>query len=53
MHFLKAFQPQVSVIEVGENSYGHPNSDMIERLKDIGSKVFRTDLDGTIRFKVK
>ena len=51
--FLKGFNPQIAVIEVGENSYGHPHPDVIQRLKDIGSQIFRTDLDGTIRFKIK
>lgn len=51
--FLEEFKPQVAVIEVGENSYSHPHPDTLERLKDIGAQIFRTDLDGTIRFKIK
>jgi len=53
VQLLEEFDPQVAVIEVGENSYGHPHPDTLERLKDIGAQIFRTDLDGTIRFKVK
>jgi len=51
--FLKEFNPQIAIIEVGENRYGHPHPDVVQRLKDIRVKIFRTDLDGTIRFKVK
>ncbi len=51
--FLEKFKPQIAVIEVGENSYGHPHPDTLERLKNIGAQIFRTDLDGTIRFKIK
>lgn len=51
--FLEEFKPQIAIIEVGENSYGHPHPDTLERLKNIGAQIFRTDLDGTIRFKIK
>lgn len=50
--FLEVFQPDFAVIEVGNNSYGHPHAEVLERLKQIGAKVFRTDLEGTIRFKL-
>jgi len=41
--------PQIAVIGVGEdNMYGHPNNDVISRLENVGSKVFRTDLSGEI-----
>lgn len=53
MQFLERFKPQVAIIEVGENSYGHPHPDTLERLKNIGAQIFRTDLDGTIRFIIK
>lgn len=51
--FLKGFNPQMAIIEVGENRYGHPHPDTLQRLKDIGAQIFRTDLDGTIRFRIK
>ena len=47
--FLLIVHPEVSVISVGaHNSYGHPCADTISRLEQVGSKVYRTDLDGTI-----
>jgi len=47
--FLKAVKPQIAVIEVGKNSYGHPTSETLARLAAIGSKIFRTDLDKTLK----
>lgn len=51
--FLEYFRPHISVIEVGNNNYGHPHPDALERLEQVGSIIFRTDLDGTVRFKAK
>ncbi|MCX6811076.1 MAG: MBL fold metallo-hydrolase [Candidatus Berkelbacteria bacterium] len=48
--FLKTFKPQIAIIEVGENSYNQPHPDVLKRLKDIGAQVFRTDINGTIKF---
>jgi competence protein ComEC len=49
--FLRAIQPIFSVIEVGKNSYGHPAPETLKELKEIGSKIFRTDASGTIEFR--
>lgn len=46
--FISAVSPEISVIEVGAgNDYGHPHAEILDRLQ-ITSKVFRTDLDGSI-----
>jgi hypothetical protein len=46
--FISAVSPEVSVIEVGAgNDYGHPHAEVQKRLQK-ASKVYRTDLDGTI-----
>jgi competence protein ComEC len=47
--FLDAVSPQVSVIEVGKNSYGHPTSETLARLAQAGSGIWRTDQDGLVR----
>ncbi|MFA5099204.1 MAG: MBL fold metallo-hydrolase [Candidatus Paceibacterota bacterium] len=47
--FLAMVLPKISVFEVGKNSYGHPNDGVIERLKNLNSKIFRTDQDGTVK----
>lgn len=47
--FLDEVNPTYTVISVGEgNSYGHPNSEVLNRLRAAGVKVFRTDEQGTI-----
>jgi beta-lactamase superfamily II metal-dependent hydrolase len=47
--FLQVVSPEVSVIEVGKgNDYGHPSSATLKALKNAGSAVYRTDLNGNI-----
>lgn len=47
--FVEATSPIVSVIEVGKNSYGHPHENVLRRLASVGSTLFRTDTQGTIK----
>jgi competence protein ComEC len=49
--FLDLVQPQEAVISVGKNSYGHPSSDVLERLAERGIAVRRTDMQGDIRYR--
>ncbi len=43
--------PELSVISVGEgNSYGHPSTQAMKRLQNIGSEIRRTDTEGTLTF---
>jgi competence protein ComEC len=50
--FLDAVQPTFAVISVGlDNSYGHPNGDVLERLREHHAAVFRTDQDGLISLR--
>lgn len=47
--FLQAVAPQVTVLSCGQdNRYGHPHRDVVERVEEMGARVLRTDLDGTI-----
>ena len=47
--FLQAVQPLVAVISVGAgNQYHHPDAQTLGRLARMGTRVFRTDLDGPI-----
>lgn len=48
--FLEEVRPAFTVISCGaENDYGHPHDETLERLAEIGSEVYRTDLLGTVR----
>ena len=46
--FLENVNPEIAVILVGKNSYGHPTAETLQRLENFGIKVLRTDLDGDI-----
>lgn len=46
--FIDAIKPKYSVISVGKNNYGHPDSGILDRLKNVNSTVYRTDKQGTI-----
>ncbi|MGG1400186.1 ComEC/Rec2 family competence protein [Bacillus salipaludis] len=48
--FLKAVKPTYAVVSVGKNSYGHPTSTVINRLKAQKVKTYRTDKSGHIIF---
>ena len=50
--FINEINPKNSIISVGKNNrYGHPNKEALNNLED--SKVYRTDQDGSIIFKIK
>lgn len=46
--FLARVTPEWSIISVGENSYGHPTEEALNRLRKVGSEILRTDELGTI-----
>ena len=49
---LETVTPEVGVVSVGSNSYGHPTRDALLRLTDAGVTVYRTDLQGNIYITV-
>ena len=50
--FIDEINPKYSVISVGKNNrYGHPNKEVLSILEN--SKIYRTDQDGSIMFKIK
>lgn len=46
--FLETAGPSLAVISVGDNSYGHPSEEALERFKKYNIKVVRTDKNGDI-----
>ncbi len=53
INFLKRIKPAYSVISCAkDNAYGHPHSEVKDRLKEINSKVYRTDTMGTVVFSI-
>ena len=52
-NFIKLVNPKISLIGVGKNNkFGHPNEKVLKGLKDINSKIFRTDENGEIVLKI-
>lgn len=52
IEFIDEMNPKYSIISVGKNNrYGHPNKEALDSLS--GSKIYRTDQDGSIMFKIK
>jgi competence protein ComEC len=46
---LKILQPEIAVISVGENDYGHPTTSTLQTLGHTpGLAIFRTDEDGPV-----
>lgn len=46
--FLGAVHPKTALISVGPNPYGAPEDQSVETLSRLGSKVYRTDREGTV-----
>jgi beta-lactamase superfamily II metal-dependent hydrolase len=47
--FLLQVSPKISVIQTGENSYGHPAEETLDRLEKNKIKTYRNDLNGGIK----
>ena len=52
IRFLKEVTPEAAVISVGDNNYGHPSEETLQRLLEVGADIWRTDQQGTIRITV-
>lgn len=49
--YIDIINPKYSVISVGKNNrFGHPNKEVLNNLEE--SRIFRTDLDGSIEVKL-
>ena len=46
--FLAACTPQIAIISVGENNFGHPSDVTLEKLSDAGATVRQTQYCGAI-----
>lgn len=50
--FLRAVTPEVGIISVGDNSYGHPAPEAMERMAYYGMELYRTDWQGNVLIRV-
>ena len=51
--FLASATPDIAVISVGENNYGHPGETTLERLAACGAQVFETRSQGAITLRLR
>ena len=50
--FLKAVNAKCAVISVGYgNNFGHPRREVLNKLENLNVRIFRTDIDGLIKFQ--
>ena len=49
---IEETSPSVAVISCGENSYGHPSEEVIDRLEDFGAQIWRTDHSGAVTVRI-
>lgn len=49
---LERFRPEVALIGVGNNSFGHPSKEVLDRLQRQGVDIRRTDIEGAIRIEL-
>jgi len=47
--FIEEVSPKISLISVGQNTYGHPSYEAMENIEEVGSKIYRTDNNGAIK----
>jgi len=50
--FIERVSPETAVISVGENKWGHPSSEVLQRLKQFGIDVLITKELGDIKFSL-
>jgi competence protein ComEC len=47
--FVRALAPRVAIVSVGRhNNFGHPAPMVLQRYRDAGAEIFRTDQDGAV-----
>lgn len=51
--FIDFFSPKYGFIQVGKNNFGHPNEEVLERYKDRGIDIYRTDESGLITLDIR
>ena len=48
-NFLELVKPKIALIGVGaNNNFGHPNREVLERIENLGTHIYRTDQMGEI-----
>jgi competence protein ComEC len=49
VEFIRALMPALAIVSAGRaNHFGHPVPEVLQRYRDAGTEVFRTDQDGAV-----
>ncbi|WP_169713666.1 DNA internalization-related competence protein ComEC/Rec2 [Paludifilum halophilum] len=52
--WLEEIRPRSTVISVGrDNRFGHPAPEVLKRLREHGTRIFRTDRHGAVTFRIE
>lgn len=51
LDFINMVSPDISIISVGKNSFGHPSKEALKRIEESSKLVLRTDQSGAIAIK--
>ena len=50
---LDELTPEMVLISVGSNSYGHPAEETLRRIAERGCGIYRTDLQGSLHLPIQ
>jgi competence protein ComEC len=50
---LLRYNPQIALISVGRNHYGHPSPEVLERLENLGINSLNTLRDGDVQIELR
>lgn len=48
-YFLKAVSPNIAIISVGENSYGHPSPEVLDNFQKYDIMIYQTDKNSDLK----
>ena len=52
--FLARVRPALALVSVGRgNHYGHPAREVVQRLRDAGARILRTDQNGEVAVRAR
>ncbi|HYH05263.1 MAG TPA: hypothetical protein VEC37_19395, partial [Bacillota bacterium] len=52
-NLISQVKPRVAIVSAGAgNHYGHPGKTALNRLRSLGTDIYRTDWHGTVRVRI-
>lgn len=50
--FLDEVKPSIAIVQVGKNTYGHPDKKTLKRIENAGAFVYRNDIQGAVGVEI-